>query len=538
MNTDLTSLDLLGLRTFYKQRMDTDLAHTLTHLRDAQRSIIEWAARSKEPYLLVNAPTGIGKTLVGGVYAALRNGPSSYIVSTKALQDQVSRDLGIPTLKGRDNFDCEVGRETHGFDITAARGVCTFGEWCRYSGQDNEFTGEKALPTPCGYYAQRINAMVSRGRVTNYPMALTMPQLRDVSSTLILDEAHRVEQTVIRSASIELNRGAMLVYNIRPPSAGTDVTRWAKWARTQHVKPKDKYDFQAKKLQEVLRKMGAMSSDPDNWIVDSKKGRVFFTPIFGTPFVLPNLFGHEALDTQELLSGRTGRKGVKKVMMMSATLLAPDLMERTLGLPVHSYSYLDLNSPFPVRNRPINYAPVMRMNKASTATAAGRAPMTNVMDRLIDTYLLTGRKAGIIHAVSRWYRDSIMAESRWQTVMTTDPSVHAVNVSNGRASVLVSDNIIDGWDGKDELCRFVLIPKIPFPNLGDAHVKFRQQKDPRSYDYAAMVSVIQGAGRGVRHENDKAETWILDESWEALYKRRGNWLPQSFLSAYHHGVVI
>ena len=537
INTELEALSLLGLRDFYYNRTRVVLDESLKTLRSEQLHIIEWASSRSEPYLLVNAPTGIGKTLVGGVYASSQTGPFSYVVSTKALQDQVNRDLGIPTLKGRDNFACLIGQETHGFDISAARAVCAFNEWCRYSGTTSP-NGENPDTVQCGYYSQRSLALLRRGRVTNYPMALTMPALRENTSTFIMDEAHRIEEAVIRSTSIILNRGSMLVYGIRPPRAGDDIDKWARWARSQHIKAKGKHDFQAKKLHEVLTRMGAMYRNIDNWIVDNKGTTTRFSPIFGTPFVLPNLFGHSQLDTQELLKGDVGRKGVRKVMMMSATLLAPDLMERTLGLPPGSYAYLDLDSPFPPAHRPINYAPVQRMNLAATSTVEGRAPMSKVMDKLIDGYLLTGRKCGIIHAVSRVYRDAIVAESRWRHVMTTDPLQHARSSASGRASVLVSDNIIDGWDGKDDLCRFVLIPKVPFANLADRHVKLRQQKDPRSYDYSALVSVIQAVGRGVRHNLDEAESWILDGSWEDLYRRRGNWLPQAFLSVYHHNVSL
>ena len=535
MNKELTALSLLGLRTYYKNRMDIDLDDSLEQLRYDQQEIISWAHEQSRPYLLINAPTGIGKTLVGGVYGASSHGDFTYVVSTKALQDQVNRDLGIPTLKGRDNFACLIGFETHGFDISAARAICAFSKWCAHSGEDSS-SGEKASELVCGYFSQRLDALKNRGRVTNYPMSLSMPTLREYTDTYILDEAHRIETGVIANSSLRLNRAAMLVYGVKPPRAGTDIEKWAKWARGVYVKPKDPYDYQAKKLQEILARMGKMHLNPDNWIVDNKGTTTLFSPIFGTPFVLPNLFGHEQLDTQELLRGDTGRKGVKKVMMMSATLLAPDLMERTLGLPPNSYSYLDLDSPFLPANRPINYAPVMRMNKASMETKALRAPMTNAMDKLIDHYLLTGRKCGIIHAVSNAYRDAIITDSRWRSIMTSNPLEHSKRAVAGKTSVLVSPSIIDGWDGKDELCRFVLFPKVPFANLGNMHVKLRQQMDPRSYDYSALVSVVQGAGRGVRHELDKAETWILDQSWEDLYRRRGDWLPTAFLSAYHHGV--
>ena len=164
--------------------------------------------------------------------------------------------------------------------------------------------------------------------------------------------------------------------------------------------------------------------------------------------------------------------------------------------------------------------------------------MQRAMDSLIDYYLLSGRKCGIIHSVSRKYRNAIAAESRWASIITHDIQTHELRAATNRPSVLVADNIIDGWDGADDKCRFVLIPKVPFANIGDKHVKLRQQQDPRSYDYSALVSIVQGVGRGVHHANDSAESWILDASWENLYQRRGQWLPQSFMSAYHHGVQL
>ena len=537
MNPNLEAIRIQGLPTWYKNQTGAALDEMYSGFRVSQSEIVGWSLSRSEPYLLVNAPTGIGKTLAGGVYAASLNGNFAYVVSTRALQDQVNRDLGIPTLKGRDNFECLIGQTTHGIDISAAKGKCTFNEWCSHSGSISP-TGQEPDPIACDYYAQRIVAMEERGKVTNYSMLLTMQELKRENKTLVLDEAHRIESEVIRKNAIVLNRGLCMFYGVRTPSLTNDITVWASWARKQRVRKANKYDTNAKHLQEILISMGRMSREPTNWMVDHRGTYTMFTPIYGTPFVLQDIFGHARFDVQKLIEGDTGRKGVTKVLMMSATLLAPDLMEKTLGLPPGSYAYLDLDSPFPAANRPINYAPVMRMNATSMSTAEGRTPMQEAMDRLIDYYLLSGRKCGIIHAVSRKYRNAISAESRWKDIITNDISTHEQRAATNQASVLVADNIIDGWDGADNKCRFVLIPKVPFANLGDKHVALRQQQDPRSYDYNALVSVVQGVGRGVRHQHDTAESWILDAGWEQLYKRRGTWLPQSFLSAYHHGVEL
>lgn len=516
-----------GIQNWWTEQTSFNLDPKIIGLRDDQRAIVEWALRQPTPYLLVNAPTGIGKTLAGGTYAASLGKSWTYAVSTKALQDQVSRDLGIPTLKGRDNFACLVGQATHGFDITASRGKCVFGESCMHD--------ESATVRMCDYYQQKGAAFSGMGRVTNYAMALSMPELLGYTSTYICDEAHRLEETVISSASITLNRMLFMRYRVKLPYLGENPTAWSQWARGVRIKPNNKYDITARKMNQDLEQLRKISGE---WRVDDRKATIRLAPVFGSEYVLRNLFNHRPQVANSVLTGKTGLYPVSKAIFMSATLLAPDLMERMLGLPPNSYSYLDLPSPFPKDNRPINYRPVMPMSVKTTSTPEGRRPMQEAMDKLIEHYLLKGDKCGIIHAVSRRYRDQIVEESRWKGVMTTDPLVHSGKSNRKEASVLVSDNIIDGWDGADDLCRFVIMPKVPFPNLGDKAVLARQTLDPRSYDYQAVVSIIQGVGRGVRHETDHADSWILDSNWDSLMKRRMHWLPKSFLDVYKHGVSI
>ena len=122
--------------------------------------------------------------------------------------------------------------------------------------------------------------------------------------------------------------------------------------------------------------------------------------------------------------------------------------------------------------------------------------------------------------------------------MTADVSEHERRVGAKDPSVLVASNLTEGYDGKDDLCRFIIIPKVPYPNLGDRRTRLRMTEDGRSFDYHALVAVVQGAGRGVRHAQDYADTWILDGLWSMLYAKRKTWLPTSFREAYHHNVQL
>ena len=75
-------------------------------------------------------------------------------------------------------------------------------------------------------------------------MLISMRELKANSRTLVLDEAHRIEEAVIRSNAIVLNRGMCMMYRIRTPSMTNDINIWAKWARQQRVKKRNKYDLQ------------------------------------------------------------------------------------------------------------------------------------------------------------------------------------------------------------------------------------------------------------------------------------------------------
>ena len=59
-------------------------------------------------------------------------------------------------------------------------------------------------------------------------------------------------------------------------------------------------------------------------------------------------------------------------------------------------------------------------------------------------------------------------------------------------------------------------------------VSAKLKLDPQWYTYRSVMKLVQGDGRSIRHENDYAITYILDESATDLIKRTNTMLPQWF----------
>lgn len=88
----------------------------------------------------------------------------------------------------------------------------------------------------------------------------------------------------------------------------------------------------------------------------------------------------------------------------------------------------------------------------------------------------------------------------------------------GKNMVLIGPTLVEGVDLPNDLCRFIIIVKVPYPNIGSKSVKAKMQLFPLWYNSTTSNTIIQNIGRGVRNENDYCTTFILDGCFENLYK--------------------
>ncbi len=89
----------------------------------------------------------------------------------------------------------------------------------------------------------------------------------------------------------------------------------------------------------------------------------------------------------------------------------------------------------------------------------------------------------------------------------------------------------EGFDFSEDLARWQIIAKVPYPYLGDLQVSAKKDKDEEWYTLQAVMSIIQACGRVCRSDTDKGTTYMLDEDFLTLYDRCGHMFPRWWVDA-------
>ena len=95
-------------------------------------------------------------------------------------------------------------------------------------------------------------------------------------------------------------------------------------------------------------------------------------------------------------------------------------------------------------------------------------------------------------------------------------------------TVLLSPSMSEGVDLKENLSRFQILCKVPYPYLGDPIIKKRMNKRKTWYPLQTAKTIVQSVGRSVRSKDDQAVTYILDQDWQRFFNRNKEFFPEDF----------
>lgn len=104
------------------------------------------------------------------------------------------------------------------------------------------------------------------------------------------------------------------------------------------------------------------------------------------------------------------------------------------------------------------------------------------------------------------------------------------NFENFYGKILIGPSLLEGLDFADDLCRFIIVMKVPYASLADRLVKSKMAIYPDWYANDTINKMIQGLGRGVRSKNDWCESYILDGCWNDVMTRSKHLLTEKILS--------
>jgi len=525
---------------------------------------IETALASGKKFILLEAPVGFGKSAVAAAMCK-HLGTAYLLTSTKQLQDQYSSDFSFPIVIGKSNFTCCVPTSS-GQHVACNKGRCevdwtldqcphylSFDEYDQHKNGHHtknakcEHLKDRRL---CPYYEQKWDAFRAKIAVANYSFFLSeLMYTEDVTKRklLVCDEAHDLEKHLVGFASYSLKRSMLESYRsgtgekgAAAPLAEDVAVAWLDVLRNSNEvldsfidRRLDDPDMQdkvasAKGAQRSLESfIEELKRNPENWVVNKLRKVVMQD---GTTSVEEVVFQPLEVGgfTKELF------ESADTVMLMSATLSSDELLCRTLGIPEEQSCFIRIpDSTFPVENRRIHAMDIAQLNRASMDSSLER--ITRAIDEIMDHH--SGER-GVVHTTSYQQANYIIEHvsdfNRARLVTTEGSSSRSALLkthgSTG-ASVLISPSLYQGVDLKDDLSRFQVVVKVPYPDLSDRRIQVKLERDAAWYDWQTALRLVQTYGRSVRSETDHATTYVLDSNFTRFVAKNRSLFPKYFLDA-------
>ena len=233
----------------------------------------------------------------------------------------------------------------------------------------------------------------------------------------------------------------------------------------------------------------------------------------------------------------------EKVFLTSATILDKDVYCSNLDISKDECEFIQMPSEFPIEKRPIyvwTKGDLIRKNFDET--------MPKVLDQVETLVNHYKDKRGIIHthnnAIAKMikgrftdkrflYADDFKGiKKNGKFVAPRDALLE--KHANSTNTVIVAPAMHEGLDLKDDLGRFQLIIKMPYPGQ-DIQTQYRLNyyKDWPWYNWMAALKIVQSYGRVVRSKDDYADTYILDGSFMKFVNKRNtrSLIPGWFVNA-------
>lgn len=501
------------------------------HPRKGQREIIEKiidAYSSGKKYVILNAPTGTGKSIIG--YSIAKYFKSAYILtSQKVLQEQYYNDLSIPMVLGRSNYACKENP-----NLTCEMGACF---------RNPKKMCKKQGAITCPYYIERSNCFGSPFSNLNYSyfIAMTNTELLTPRNLIIADECHNLESELLKQCTVKIDENLLKFINnskIKVPMPSDSTSSKCKWLVIDFYE-QIKMDFLY--LKSKLNKLENFKSTREHKLLTSKYN-LLEKLIISVKSISEQLEKKEKIIvTQEkdfiefkMLHGKNIFKSVMEpygnvFLFMSASILNYKCYVKDLGLNIEDVEYIECESQFPVENRLIHYLPVGSMSfKSKNET------MPKLISKIDQLLKANKNVKGIIHTGNYDIAEKIISGLSFSDQATRllmpkgkeRQMILDTFFNSTKPYVLISPSLTEGIDLKEDLSRLCIICKVPYANLMDKWTKTRMTENQEWYLNLACMSLVQMTGRSIRSETDYASTYILDSDFLNLAKNSINIFPK------------
>ena len=519
-----------------------------------QLDVASQAVAASTRFVTLQAPTGVGKSLICYLIGELLDQRRVVTTMTKQLQDQIAADMPkIAVLKGKSNYDC---RDLHN-EYSCAEGKCNDGIKCQWRNEPG-----------CDYYDAERHARREPRAVTNAAKWLSDRKFNPDNPALgsrgllIIDEAHNLVDELSKFTALTIRRRDVERYLPRPASRGwpgdegqqrttdksaLDVAAWTEWSAQWYP---SMVSIQAEMAESGTRETrrrveslcGAMRvvstahdynlAHADNPYVkdyDAFRNQVSFTPLW------------PASAAEDLMF-----QGIEHVVLTSATL--PPATTQYLGIEPDCVTRICVGQGFEPARRPFYYHSCgLRLDGRLTPDG-----WQHVVSEYFDPFAqsrLDHNRRGIVQALSyaraKMVKD--MSSLADQMIIPERGESGRVIESFKRGEfgpnrkILVSPGTAEeGVDFAGDAAYWQWLTKLPrrpptaLSKCRDAALKKSGQGTMRYSNFVTARDMQQIVGRVCRSETDYGETIVFDDHF-SYFVRNGfanGDLAEWFLAAY------
>jgi Rad3-related DNA helicase len=417
---------------------------------------------------------------------------------TKTLQDQYT-DLfdDCEDLKGKSNYQCAVDP-----NHTAETAPCV---------HVKSIKGDCWKKDICPYYTQRNRALTSTLAALNYSMFFSLPDVVKRRRYIVCDEASELEDVLVKQFTCDINLKVLKASDIKVPTFNDDRGKIPGWLNSLSIQMVNKInDFKEEikggvpkpRETSVKLKLVYMSNLHqrlrtviDTWgdceyLIDTEKDTIKFYPL-KVDKLADHLF-----------------KCGDRIILLSATIIDHKNFTKSLG--ISDYGYVEVGSTFDPKNGPIFCSSRVKLTRFTLQKSL--PVVADMVQQICDSH--KGQK-GIIHTHTNEITLFLKNKLRYGRFIFREPGVNNEQIllqhlSNDDDSIIVSPSMTFGVDLKEDLARFQIIVKAPYPPLLNQRVKKLTEMDQKWYTNKMLSSLIQACGRGVRSKEDKCVTYIID----------------------------
>lgn len=488
-----------------------------------QEKAIDEVMGSSAPVVVLDAPPGSGKTVIGESVRLLSNCRGVYICHSKGLQDQFLGEFNYAAvLKGRSNYptlphypgitaaDCD---KNPGDDESCS--WCSSVSGCPYESAKKVGIRSDVLIVNSSYWVVESNyggGSVNRGR-----------------GLVIFDEADTIERVLEGFVEVRISERMVKRYGLGRPGKVTKEESWKEWVEEALVildnvpipLLKDLHSIrESKRLSELGDKLRRLRTGLDigDWTFDGKDNHILFRSV-GVGNV-----GQELL--WDHLEG-------KKVLLMSATFIDPATTLRNLGYN-GDWDLVRVPSTYPVENRRVYVGAGVKVGRDDDSRTKVASSVSKVLNRhdhdrvLIHTVSYSLART-IAEVVGSTQQDGTPGREVFLYLSAADRERVVAEWQNSPGGICIAPSLDRGLDLPGECCRVVIVAKVPYPNLGDKVVSKRlygTREGQLWYDMETIRSLVQMTGRGVRSKEDWCRIYVLDQEFLKLWRRRRELFPK------------